>query len=172
MVLIFVFWWWVTEITKIWTLQKISHCTVTVFAFTYKKYNDKSLMKITNHMICLHVKSLMKITNHVYMLLALFMNSLQELLRNVPGSVLMSSRYTELIATNDIKDIPTRVLHIQRYIIPYFTVEVPTCFDSYNQPRLGGGRLFEHAAIEPWKRPPKSISTLLPCSCINNWLIW
>ena len=53
-------------------------------------------------------------------------------------------------------------------ILPYFTIEVPTCFDSYNQPRLGGGRLFEHAAIEPWKRPPKSISTLLPCSCINN----
>ena len=52
--------------------------------------------------------------------------------------------------------------------IPYFTAEAPTCFDSYNQPRLGGGRLFEHAAIEPWKSPPKSISTLLPCSCINN----
>ena len=52
--------------------------------------------------------------------------------------------------------------------IPYFTVEAPTYFDSYNQPRLGGGRLFEHAAIEPWKCPPKSISTLLPCSCINN----
>ena len=52
--------------------------------------------------------------------------------------------------------------------VPYFTVEAPTCFDSYNQPRLGGGWLFEHAAIEPWKCPPKSISTLLPCSCINN----
>ena len=52
--------------------------------------------------------------------------------------------------------------------IPYFTAEAATCFDSYNQPRLGGGRLFEHVAIEGWKRPPKSISTLLPCSCINN----
>ena len=29
-------------------------------------------------------------------------------------------------------------------------------------------QLFEHAAIEGWKCPPKSISTLLPCSCINN----
>ena len=54
------------------------------------------------------------------------------------------------------------------FLIPYFTAEAPTFFDSYNQPRLGGGRLFEHVAIEPWKRPPKSISTLLPCSCINN----
>ena len=52
--------------------------------------------------------------------------------------------------------------------ILYFTAEAPTCIDSYNQPKLGGGRLFEHVAIEPWKRPPKSISTLLPCSCINN----
>ena len=49
----------------------------------------------------------------------------------------------------------------------YFTIEAPTCFDSYNQPRLGGGQLFEHAAIELWKRPPKSISTLLPCSYIT-----
>ena len=32
-------------------------------------------------------------------------------------------------------------------VIPYFTVEAPTCFDSYNQPRLGGGRLFEHAVL-------------------------
>ena len=53
--------------------------------------------------------------------------------------------------------------------IPYFTAEAPTCFDSYNQPRLGGGgQLFEHAVVKPWKHPPKSISTLLPCSCINN----
>ena len=51
-------------------------------------------------------------------------------------------------------------------IIPYFTVEVPICFDSYNQPRLGGGQLFEHAAIELWKCPPKSISTLLPCTAV------
>ena len=41
-------------------------------------------------------------------------DSMQELLRNVPGCVLVSSRYTELVATNDIKDIPTRVLHVQR----------------------------------------------------------
>ena len=47
----------------------------------------------------------------------------------------------------------------------YFTVEAPTCFDSYDQPRLGGGRLFKHA---PWMRPRKLISTLLPCSCKNN----
>ena len=44
----------------------------------------------------------------------------------------------------------------QKRQLPYFTVEAPTCFDSYNQPRLGGGWLFEHAAIEPWKRPPKN----------------
>ena len=45
--------------------------------------------------------------------------SLQEVLRNVPGCVLMSSRYTEFVATNDIKDIPTRVLHVQRYVVPW-----------------------------------------------------
>ena len=45
--------------------------------------------------------------------------SLQEVLRNVPGCVLMSSRYTEFVATNDIKDIPTRVLHVQRYVMPW-----------------------------------------------------
>ena len=71
--------------------------------------------------------------------------------------------------------LSVRLLIVQRsqfafvcMYVPYFTIEAPTCFDSYNQPRLGGGRLFEHAAIELWKRPPKSISTLLPCSCINN----
>ena len=31
--------------------------------------------------------------------------------------------------------------------IPYFIVEAPTCFDSYNKSRLGGGRFF---AIELW----------------------
>ena len=31
----------------------------------------------------------------------------------------MSSRYTEFVATNDIKDIPTRVLHVQRYVMPW-----------------------------------------------------
>ena len=60
------------------------------------------------------------------------------------------------------------VVELYACILLEFTVEALTCFDSYNQPRLGGGRLFEHAAIEPWKRPPKPISTLLPCSCINN----
>ena len=39
-------------------------------------------------------------------------------------------------------------------------VEAPTCFDSYNQPRLGGGRLFEHTAIEPGTT---HLSQLAPC---------
>ena len=45
-------------------------------------------------------------------------------------------------------------MHVYTYMymymhVPYFTAEAPTCFDSYNQPRLGGGRLFEHAALNP-----------------------
>ena len=31
------------------------------------------------------------------------------------------------------------VVDTYRCIIPYFTVEAPTCFDSYNQSRLGVG---------------------------------
>ena len=44
--------------------------------------------------------------------------------------------------------------------VPYFTAEAPTCFDSYNQPRLGGGRLFEHAALS---RGSAHLSQLAPC---------
>lgn len=39
---------------------------------------------------------------------------LKELLRSVPGGILMSSRYTEFVATNDIKDVATRVLHLKK----------------------------------------------------------
>ena len=53
-------------------------------------------------------------------------------------------------------------------MIPYFTAEAPTCFDSYNQPRLGGRQLFEHAALNPGSAHLSQFSTLLPCSCINN----
>ena len=45
-------------------------------------------------------------------------------------------------------------------IIPYFTAEAPTCFDSYNQPRLGGGRLFEHAALN---HGSAHLSQITPC---------
>ena len=45
-------------------------------------------------------------------------------------------------------------------IIPYFTAEAPTSFDSYNQPRLGGGRLFEHAALNGGSA---HLSQLAPC---------
>ena len=45
-------------------------------------------------------------------------------------------------------------------LLPYFTAEAPTCFDSYNQPRLGGGRLFEHAALN---RGSAHLSQLSPC---------
>ena len=44
--------------------------------------------------------------------------------------------------------------------VPYFTAEAPTCFDSYNQPRLGGGQLFEHAALNPGST---HLSQLAPC---------
>ena len=40
---------------------------------------------------------------------------LKDLLRNVPGGILLSSRYTEFVATNDFKDVDARVQHIQRY---------------------------------------------------------
>ena len=36
----------------------------------------------------------------------------------------------------------------------------------YNQPRLGGGRLFEHPAIEPWNRPPTLAA--VPQSSLNS----
>lgn len=39
---------------------------------------------------------------------------LKDFLRSVPGGILMSSRYTEFVATNDITDIHARVQHIQR----------------------------------------------------------
>ena len=45
-------------------------------------------------------------------------------------------------------------------LLLYFTAEAPTCFDSYNQPRLGGGRLFEHAALNCGST---HLSQLAPC---------
>ena len=48
-------------------------------------------------------------------------------------------------------------------LLPYFTAEAPTCFDSYNQPRLGGGRLFEHAALN---RRSAHLSQLAPCCSV------
>ena len=48
----------------------------------------------------------------------------------------------------------------KKKLLPYFTAEAPTCFDSYNQPRLGGGRLFEHAALN---RGSAHLSQLAPC---------
>lgn len=39
---------------------------------------------------------------------------LKNLLRNVPGGILLSSRYTEFVATNDFKDIQYRVQQIQK----------------------------------------------------------
>ena len=39
---------------------------------------------------------------------------LKDFLRSVPGGILMSSRYTEFVATNDIADVNARVQHIQR----------------------------------------------------------
>ena len=39
---------------------------------------------------------------------------LKDFLRSVPGGILMSSRYTEFVATNDISDTSMRVQHIQR----------------------------------------------------------
>ena len=49
---------------------------------------------------------------------------------------------------------------IHDYLVPYFTAEAQPCFDSYNQPRLGGGRLFEHAALN---RGSAHLSQLAPC---------
>ena len=39
---------------------------------------------------------------------------LKNLLRNIPGGILLSSRYTEFVATNDFKDVQTRVQQIQK----------------------------------------------------------
>ena len=47
-------------------------------------------------------------------LLPVLCADLQELLRNVPGGILQSSRYTEFVATNDTKDVPTRIQQIQK----------------------------------------------------------
>ena len=47
--------------------------------------------------------------------------------------------------------------------VPYFIAEAPTCFDSYNQPRLGGGRLFEHAALN---HGSAHLSQLAPCCTV------
>ena len=44
--------------------------------------------------------------------------------------------------------------------VPYFTAEAPTYFDSYNQPGLRGGRLFEHTALN---RGSALLSQLAPC---------
>ena len=34
-------------------------------------------------------------------------------MRNVPGGILSSERYTEFVATNDINDIPTRIARLK-----------------------------------------------------------
>lgn len=48
---------------------------------------------------------------------------LKNMLRNVPGGILLSSRYTEFVATNDLKDVQTRVQYIQKCVILlYYTV--------------------------------------------------
>ncbi len=39
---------------------------------------------------------------------------LKTLLRNVPGGILQSSRYTEFVATNDCEDRETRIQQIQK----------------------------------------------------------
>lgn len=39
---------------------------------------------------------------------------LKNLLRSVPGGILHSILYTEFVATNDFKDMQTRVQQIQR----------------------------------------------------------
>ena len=39
---------------------------------------------------------------------------LKNLLRSVPGGILLSILYTEFVATNDFKDIPTRVQQIHK----------------------------------------------------------
>ena len=41
---------------------------------------------------------------------------LKDILRSVPGGILLSSRYTEFVATNDIKDVGHRVHNIQKYV--------------------------------------------------------
>lgn len=39
---------------------------------------------------------------------------LKNLLRNVPGGIFLSTRYTEFVATNDFKDVQSRVQQIQK----------------------------------------------------------
>ena len=46
---------------------------------------------------------------------------LKDMLRSVPGGILLSSRYTEFVATNDIKDVGIRAHNIQKYVLVAFT---------------------------------------------------
>ena len=39
----------------------------------------------------------------------------QDLLRNVPGGVIPSARYTEFVATNDIREYDLRIQKIRMY---------------------------------------------------------
>ena len=41
----------------------------------------------------------------------------KEFLRNIPGGLLPSSRYTVLVASNDCKDIDDRAIRISRFVV-------------------------------------------------------
>ena len=83
-------------------------------------------------------------------------------------------------ATKEYKVCPSTTKIVMTKIIgnlhaPYFTTEAPTCFDSYNQPRLGCGRLFEHAALNHGsahlsKQSSRDTSTYL-CLLFSSTLI-
>ena len=42
---------------------------------------------------------------------------LKDLLRNVPGGVIPSARYTEFVATNDIHEYELRIQKIRMYVV-------------------------------------------------------
>ena len=67
-----------------------------------------------------------------------------------------------------IKSILTMYIQSMYIHVPYFTAEAPTCFDSYNQPRLGGGRLFEHAALNRGSAHPSQLAPCCPVGSVDE----
>ena len=50
----------------------------------------------------------------------------KEFLRNIPGGLLPSSRYTVLVASNDCRDIDDRAVRISRSVLVCYVL--PSCF--------------------------------------------
>ena len=116
---------------------------------TYRDKNANANLKsdVSTHMLMFMVRGLLTDLEFPYALFSTKGASVDVLVPVV------------LEAVRRLESSGFKLLHL-----PYFTAEAhPTCFDSYNQPRLGGGRLFEHAALN---HGSAHLSQLAPCCSV------